>query len=393
MTERERRLDVIVVGLGAMGSAALYQLSKRGVSVLGIDRFRPPHDRGSSHGETRITRQAVGEGPAYVPFALRSHEVWDELERLTGERVLHRVGCLIMSIAGGSHDLHGVANFVEQTARNAEAFGIEHRMLDNEQLRSAYPRFDVRHGERGVLEPNGGYVNPERSIALQLQLAAENGAAIRVGEDVHAIDGSGDPTVRTDTGVFSAKKVIVTAGPWVDRFLPQGAPPLRAMRQVLYWFDIDSGYDELRDLPTFIWIYGEGGDDYMYGFPARDGPGGGMKLATEQFSLVSDADRVDRHVRPEEATAFFERHVDGRIRGLSRRSVRSVACLYTVSDDRDFVIDTHPHSKNVIVASPCSGHGFKHSAAIGEALCQLALDGRSELDIGAFSLSRFSGAN
>jgi sarcosine oxidase len=378
--------DVVVVGLGAMGSASLYQLVRRGARVVGIDRFHPPHDQGSSHGETRITRQAIGEGEEYVPFVLRSHEIWRELEAATGEALLFQVGGLMLTRESGGARHHGQADFVGRTIAAARRFGIAHEVLRAPEVEKRFPPFRLAGDEIGYYEPGAGYVRPERCVAVQLDRARAHGAELRTGETVMRLEpGATDVTVVTDRARYSAGRVIVTAGPWLPTLVGgEFAKHLRVYRQVLHWFACDDPAAFAPGaFPIFIWIHGSVATDHFYGFPLV---GDGVKLAREQFAETTDPATVAREVSPAETADMYATHVRGRIAGVGDRCLRSQTCLYTATPDSRFLIDRHPDSDRVLVASPCSGHGFKHSAAVGEALAQVALDGRSRLDLGPFAL-------
>jgi sarcosine oxidase len=384
----DRTADVVVVGLGAMGSASLYQLARRGARVIGVDRFHPPHDRGSSHGETRITRQAIGEGEEYVPFVLRSHEIWRELEAETCEALLFQVGGLLMTRESGGARHHGQGDFVGRSIAAARRFGIAHEILRAPEIQHRFPPFRLVGDEIGYYEPGAGYVRPERCVAAQLDRARAHGAELRTSEIVLRLEPrAGDVTVVTDRARYSAARVIVTAGAWVPALLGgELATLLSVYRQVLHWFACDEPQVFAPGVfPIFIWIHGAVGTDHFYGFPLV---GDGVKLAREQFVETTDPDRVAREVSPAEAADMYATHIRGRLAGVSDRCLRSETCLYTATPDSRFVIDRHPESDRIIVASPCSGHGFKHSAAIGEALAEFALAGQSRLDLGPFSLAR-----
>jgi sarcosine oxidase len=381
------RYDAVVVGLGAMGSAAVYQLAKAGARVLGIDRYRPPHRLGSTHGDTRITRVAIGEGLEYVPLVQRSHEIWRDVESQTGADLLTQCGGLVMG-AEDSQSMHGSDTFLEQTVSAARTFGIDHRLLDPGQLKGRFPQFELTGSEVGYEEPGAGFVRPERCVEAQLTLASELGATLRFGEQVLSYDDDGAKvTLRTPTGTVTAPRLVVTAGPWVTQLLPDLAGRLTVYRQVLYWFDLEdrSQYPAYRKLPVFIWWGGRARDDVIYGFPMVDGPDGGVKVAREQYETATTVEAVNREVSQAEIDEMYDEHVRDRLPGLSRRCVKAVTCLYTVTSDSRFILDVHPANPNVIVASPCSGHGFKHSAAIGECLAQLATQGRSDIDISSFA--------
>ena len=382
--------DVVVAGLGAMGSAAAYQLATAGVSVLGLDPYQPPHTRGSTHGDTRITRVAVGEGLEYVPLVRRSHEIWRELEDRTGAEILSQCGGLVMAPPQASFAMHGSGSFLERTVAAAEAFDIEHERLGTAELAARFPQFALAGDEQGCYEPGAGFVRPESAVEAQLRLARERGATLAFGERVVGYDDHGTHvTVRTTNQTVEASALVVTTGPWVSELVPELASVVRILRQVLFWFDLrdPSSYPGLRDSPVYIWSPGSDLSEVIYGFPMVDGPDGGAKVAREQYVVDTTPDDVDRSVGPDEIEEMYERCVRDRLPALSGRCVKTAVCLYTVTPDSRFVIDRLPSMPNVIVASPCSGHGFKHSAAIGECLAQLATQGHSAIDLSPFALA------
>ncbi len=378
-----------------MGAATLYQLAKRGISTLGLDRFKPPHDLGSSHGETRITRCAVGEGEELIPLVQRSHVIWKELERETGENLLEECGFLMMAPQGVRTGHHGKRDFLNRTIAAAERHGIKHSRLDSAAIRAQFPAFLLNGEEEGYFEPGGGFVRPERCIAAQLDRAVELGTTLLTGTQVTFIQAmQGGVRVEAANGsVIQADRVVVAAGAWVGKLLGSVfAPVLIPRRQVLHWFPVaDEGPFLPGICPSYIWMHGTQPDAYFYGFPAQPGSGF-VKVATEQYARDSDPDQLDRSVALAERLAMYGTHVDGRLRGTAPAPGRSTVCPYTVTPDSGFVIDHHPDSERIIVVSPCSGHGFKHSAAIGEAVAQLATEGHSELDLEPFRLARLLGA-
>jgi sarcosine oxidase len=383
--------DVIVLGLGAVGSAAAYQLSKRGARVLGIDRYAPPHNLGSSHGETRITRLAIGEGVHYSPLAMRSHEIWREIERETGLTLMVTTGGLMISSPSRTSRLH-VEDFLGNTIAAARKYNIAHEILDAREIKRRFPPFAVRDDETGYFEPAAGYLRPEECIRAQLALAVKHGATIHTGETVLSFDaGPRGVAVKTAKATYNAGTLLISAGGWLPQLLTREyAAPFAVRRQLLFWFDVDgpiAAY-EPRRFPIFIWEL-QGAAQAIYGFPAIDGQHGGVKVATQQYETTTTPDSVDRVAHPEEAAAMHANYVAGYLPGLSSRCLRSAVCLYTVTPDAGFVIARHPDYDRVIVASPCSGHGFKHSAAIGEALAELALHGKTRFDLGAFRFNRF----
>ncbi|WP_027351028.1 N-methyl-L-tryptophan oxidase [Halotalea alkalilenta] len=385
------RTDVVVVGLGAMGAAVTDQLACRGVAVVGVDRFAPPHDRGSSHGETRITRQAVGEGAAYVPFVLASHRHWRELESACGESLFEACGAVVIAGAAGRGSHHGKQDFFATTIATAERFAIEHRCLDRDELVARFPQFAGMHRDQhAYFEPGGGYLRPERCIAAQLARAERASATLLVDTKVERIDSRpGGVRVITDKAVIEADRAVVAAGAWATDLL--GAPFERLLtvrRQTLHWFGLGADARFPADSPVHIWMHGAGDADYFYGFPPLLGERS-VKVATEQDQVATHADQLDRQVAAKESQALFEAHLRGRLAGVSSRVVDAAACLYTVTPDQGFILDDHPTMPGVFVVSACSGHGFKHSAGIGQAVAQRLCGAESEFDLAPFALERF----
>jgi sarcosine oxidase len=388
--------DVIVVGLGAAGSAALYQLARAGISAIGIDRWEPPHAMGSSHGETRITRQAIGEGEVYVPLVLRSHEIWRELEQDTGQRLLEACGVLIIGAEGGAAMHHSRSGFVLNTVAAARAHGIDHEVLSVQDTRRRFPQFALTGDELVYLEPGGGFVYPERCIAAQLAMAQRLGARMVTGAQVTAItETQGGVAVTAGGTTYPAGRVILAAGAWTPGLA--GTPalaPLTLRRQVLHWFAPTRPQDfAVGAFPAFIWLHGNHSEDSFYGFPIPNDLGHDLvKVADEnQTRATADPDRLDRAIGPDEAAVMHRDHIAGRIPGLALPPLRSAACLYTCAPDADFVIGPLDGSQRITVVSACSGHGFKHSAALGEHAVRLITEGPAAA-IPAFDPRRFAGS-
>lgn len=387
----EERCDVAVVGLGAMGAATLYQLARAGADVVGIDRFAPPHDQGSSHGDTRITRLAVGEGAAYIPLVRRSHAIWRELEAQSGEALFEQCGVLVMtsSEAPGRH--HGTDDFTAQTIELARRYGIDHEVLKASEIRARFAQFGpIRDDATGYFEPEGGFVRPERCIAAQLDAARQHGATVVTGVTVSSIESAGGVVrVKTADRTFVANKVVTCAGMWSAGLL--GKPfsaLLKVCRQKLFWFRLQAPSIFAEVSPTFILSHGPSETDICYGFPPIPGENS-MKIATEQYTGLDSIDSLDRTVSEAEVAQMYRDHVLGNFAGVTPELVKASVCTYTVTPDYGFIIDEHPALANVTVVSACSGHGFKHSAGIGEAVAQRCLTGRSDVDLSAFSLNRF----
>jgi sarcosine oxidase len=387
--------DVLVVGLGAVGSATLYHCAKLGARVIGIDRFTPPHDQGSSHGDTRITREAIGEGREFVPLVMRSHQIWQELESATGRSLLTRNGGLVLASPNMPGDHHGSTSFIQDTITAAREFGIAHEILATDELRRRYPQFRLRGDEIGYFEPGAGFLRPEACVEALLAQAQHLGAGVVTSKAALACspmpDGTIQITTRTDT--YSAAKVIMTAGPWIWKLLGETyAQYFKIYRQVLYWFALADHVEQYTadHFPVFIWITGNRPRNMMYGFPSVDGPSGGIKIAAEQYEATVDPDAVPRTVTGAEIAATYDEYVAPHFPDVSRSCLRTATCLYTVTPDAKFVIDKLRDEENVVFASACSGHGFKHSAALGEALALQALGLPSRIDLSGFSLKRFA---
>lgn len=379
------RAEVIVVGLGAIGSATCLQLASRGVSVIGIDRYSPPHPFGSTHGDTRITRLAIGEGPDYVPLVRRSHELWRELERQAGVPLLTQCGGLIIARPD--------APFLCRTQAVADQHGIAHEHVTNAELRARFPMFVVDDQTEAYYEPEAGHVRPEDAVRAQLRQAIHYGARLRLGETVRRWQaGAGGVEVTTDRGNYAANQLVLCAGAWLAELFPEGAELFAVYRQLLYWFPIRERYEQLREMPVFVWDFGGALEGFVhldgfYGFPALDGPGGGVKLATESYERTTAPDGRQHPATADEIEEMYERCVGPRLPWLGPGPLRTVSCLYTNTRGSRFVIDRHPEHEAVVIVSACSGHGFKHSPAIGEAVAQWLTDGASTIDLGAFSLA------
>lgn len=362
--------DVIVIGTGAFGAATLYQLAKRGVKVAGIDRYAPPHDRGSSHGDTRITRQAIGEGAAYVPLALRSHQIWRELEAHSGVSLFNACGMLMLSDSRQATRGHGTVDFAGQTAALAQQFGIAHSVLGADEIRHRFPQF-TGYGDHavGYYEPGAGYVRPERAIEVQLALARQAGADFYPNTPVTSLEAyAGGVRVHTANGSFSAGQVICCAGMWSGKLLQGGYEQvLKVSRQKLYWFELDR--PELFAKEAQVYIMLDADADSCYGFPPLPGENA-IKIAAEDYDDRSDPDLLNREITAAEADAMYEKYVAPKLAGVSRRLLKAKVCAYTITPDFNFLIEAHPQLPGVTVVSACSGHGFKHSAAVGEALAQ-----------------------
>jgi sarcosine oxidase len=374
------RGDVIVVGMGAMGSAVSWQMARRGLAVIALDQYSPPHDRGSTHGESRITRLAVGEGDEYVPLVRRSHELWREIEAESSQTLMTQTGGVVIGGPGG--------DFVERTRTIAARHGIVHEDLDSTDLRRLFPMFAVGDEERAYYEPEAGYVRPEAAVAAQLGLAVEAGVRLRLNERV--LDWRASPEgvrVRTDNGAHDGDQLVLCAGAWINQLLPEGGDVFAIYRQLLLWFPVAAEPPGLDAMPIFVWDFGGERTGFVhlrgfYGFPPLGG--GGVKVATEQFEHTTEPDGTQHPATPEEAEVMRQQVIGSRLPWLGPRPLRTASCLYTSTRGSRFVIDRHPAHENVMIVSACSGHGFKHSAAVGEAVAQWVAGRRPEIDLRPF---------
>jgi sarcosine oxidase len=366
--------DVIVIGLGAMGSACLRALARAGLSVVGIDRHAPPHAHGSTHGETRATRLGVGEGDIYVPLVQRSHAIWRELEATYGDPLLVQCGFLTIDTSGGAGELHGMGGFLDRTLGVAQRAGISHETLSGRAIRDRFPAFAPPDEARGYYEPEGGFVFVERAVCALLADAEHAGAAIRAGETMLSFEATtGGVTVRTDCATYAAHTVVLTAGPWLPALVPAVRQHVRLFPQALHWLvsDRPEAFDPAA-CPVYLWLHGSGAEDLFYGFP-QVGQAGEIKVATEQSS---QEDACANHPAPGELTAseaLIARHLSGRLTA-TMQPVRAAGCRYAVTPDGHFIIDRLPEADRVIAVSACSGHAFKHAPAIGEMVTRMIRD-------------------
>ena len=365
--------DCIVAGVGAMGGAVAYRLASRGYTVLGFDRFRPPHARGSSHGETRIIREAYFEHPVYVPMVQRAYELWSELAQRSGEVLYQRTGGVMIGAAA--------SELVTGTLRSAREHGLAHQLIGAGEIRERFPALQPADDMVGIVEERAGILFPERCVAVHLKLARDAGADLRFDEPVLNWEADGDGVrVLTPNSECRARYLIATAGAWVRDLIPELAQALAIERQTLYWFESpvsDELFNPMR-CPVHLWQFD--GRQFFYGFPDV---GEGVKVARHHHGRIVSIDAVDREATAEEIED---------IRGLVRRFMpradgplrKSAVCLYTNTPDEHFWIDRHPAHAQVLIVSACSGHGFKFASVIGEIVADLLVEGRSRFDLSLF---------
>ena len=369
------RYDVVVVGVGGMGSAALYHLARRGKRVLGLERFDLLHEQGSSHGLTRIIRLAYFEHPDYVPLLRRAYELWRALEAEAGEQLLHVTGI----VEGGDRILDGVL-------RSCEEHDIAHEVLNGAQIAERFPAYRLPPGMDVVHQPDGGFVVPERCIVAHVEGALSHGATLRARERVlEWKQNENGVRVATDRSVVEADTLVLTAGAWSQDVARLPAGLVRGVCQSLAW--LQPTRPELFEpdrMPVFnLALDGE----HFYGFPAHGIPG--FKLGRyDHFGSGGDPDTIAREPTLEDEAplrAFAERYFpDG-----AGPTVALKTCLFEPSPDEHFLIDRHPDAPSAVVAAGFSGHGYKFCSVVGEILADLAINGSTAHDIGLFRLDRF----
>ena len=372
--------DSIVVGLGAMGSATAYHLARRGERVLALEQFRPGHTLGSSHGDSRIIREQYFEHPQYVPLVQRAYALWRELEQ--------RTRMPLMSIHGGLMIGPPDGDVVRGTIRSATEHRLPHEVLSPREVHARFPAFSLPADTVAVFDPHAGILDPDACCRAHIQAARAEGAHVNFDEPVLAweADGSG-VTVRTGYGFYRARTLVLTAGAWTRDLVKDVTLPLSIERQVLFWFDVDRAREEYARDHFPIYAFQHAPDGFCYGFPRL--LRGAKAAIMHRGQLAPTPDDVERLVDPGEVDALRDA-IRPILPHLADAPVReSVVCLFTNTPDHDFLIDRHPHHPQVLISSPCSGHGFKFASAIGEAHADLILDGHCRFDLSPFRISRF----
>ena len=368
--------DVIVVGLGAIGSAVLRVLAKRGVRALGIERHALGHDKGSSHGETRMIRLGYFEHPSYVPLLRRTYALWRELEAEAKTKLLHTTG--IAEIGAPDSDV------VAGTLAASRLHDLPHEVLSATEAMRRFPAFHLPEEFVCVFQPDGGFVAVEAAMAAMIDQAKAAGTEVLSDTVVQAVTPAASGVrVETSQGSVEARSAVVAAGPWIGQLVP--GLPLRVTRQVMTWFrPREAALFEPGRFPVFLLRSRYGNH---YGFPSI---GGGLVKIAKHHHLdeTADPDRVDHSVSAKDEAAIraaLTEHVPAADGPLAAAKT----CLYTVTPDHDFIVDRMPGAPNVVIASICSGHGFKFAPVMGDILADLATLGRTGHDISRFRLSRF----
>jgi sarcosine oxidase len=372
--------DVIVVGLGGMGSATAYELAGRGKRVLGLEKFSPAHDKGSSHGRSRIIRQAYFEGAEYVPLLLRAYELWEQLEEETGQELMTLTGGLMIGREDGE--------LVSGSVQSAEAHGLPYELLDAGEIQQRFPAYAPGPETVALYEEKAGFVRPEETVKAHLDRAALLGADLRFEEPVLSWRASESGVrVKTPEGSYGAERLVISPGAWAPQLLADMDLPLEVTRQVMYWFEPTSGLEPfLPDrFPIYIWEPDDG--NMFYGFPAQDDDRGVKTAFFRAGGVLTSPETIDREVREEEID-FIRGYLAGHIPDLAGRCLDARACMYTNTPDEHFVISAHPDHPQVTIACGFSGHGYKFCSVVGEILADLATEGSTPHPIDLFSPAR-----
>lgn len=374
--------DVIVLGCGGVGSSAAMHLARRGVRVLGLEQFEHGHDRGSSHGQTRAIRMAYFEHPSYVPLLRRAYQLWFQLEERTGEKLFHQVGLLEVGPDGGVV-VPGVLDSAEQYQLPVEEFSPA-------DVAERFPGFVMPEGARAVFEQNAGFLMVEQSVLAHVRQAERHGAQMHASERVVEWSATGEDgvVVRTENGEYHAGRLVITAGAWASQVLTSLGISLRVLRKHLHWRAThDDGYALEKGAPTFFFELPD--KSFFYGFPQLDERG--VKVAEHSGGEpVTDPASLDRSVDPadrERVETFLRDHLPGVV---ATKAAGHEVCMYTMTDDDHFIVDVHPAHPQVCLAAGLCGHGFKFTSVLGEALADLASEGRTDLPIEFLSCRRFA---
>ena len=369
--------NVAIIGAGAMGSAAAYHLSKTGKKILILDRFNPPHNLGSSHGQSRIIREAYFESPVYVPLVQQAYKLWYQLEKESNKKLLLKTGGLMLGMPN--------SKVVQGAMQSAIEHQLPYEYLNCHEIKKRFPGFNPTEETVGIYEQNAGILFPEECIQTNIELAKKANTDFRFNEVVtNVIANNNEVEIITGKEKYKAEKVIISAGAWLNQLLPELQLPLKITRQVLFWLkcrkeDVKKYLAE--NFPVYIWQKEQA--KIFYGFPDL---GEGIKIAIHHGGKTTTADTIDRNVYEEEIDEILT--IVKTYLGIDATLKSTAVCMYTNTPDEDFIIDYHPDHRNIIIASPCSGHGFKFSSAIGKLLCEMALEQPLNFDISVFKIKR-----
>lgn len=371
------RFDCIVLGLGAMGSSASYQLAKRKKKVLGLEQFSCAHDRGSSHGETRLIRKAYFEHPDYVPLLERSYELWKELENRSGKRLLHETGLVILGESNQSQVLAGVK-------QSSQKYGIPVQLWDSQMIHQLFPQAHVPQNYQGIFEKTGGYLEVENCVRAHCEEAAKLGADLRFKEKILGWKKVGSHfEVTTSKANYIAEKILLTAGPWTAGFLKGLEKKFKVHRAPLFWFESNGSFKKEKGVPCFAFDTPEG---FFYGFTEKEGM---IKLALHlPLQEVPSMDGVERDLTPEDEKPVVD-FVKCYLKGINPKPMKKALCFYTMSPDSHFILDRIPQNSGGYFGGGFSGHGFKFSSLIGEVLADWVCEDKTSHPVEFLSMKRF----
>jgi len=366
-----KTFDVIVLGVGGMGSAACYHLAKRGLKTLGIEQFQIAHDQGSSHGETRIIRRAYFEHPNYVPLLNRSYELWKDLENESGEKLFIQNGLVIYGNPETSSIYKG-------TLESAQKYNVDIQCLSRNEALGRYPYFNPPPGSAAILEPGAGFLCPEKSIQAHVALAKKFGAEIHEREKVIRYHAHSDSvTVVTHRETYHAKKLVIAGGGWNAHLLQDLKLSLSLKGMILYWFEAEKDYSLESGVPCFAFHMNQ---NFFYGFPMLDGKT--IKMGAHfTHRDITEPEQKNMTAVPVDQLVEIQNFVREALPKASLRLSKFASCLYTMTPDENFILDLHPKHPPISIAAGFSGHGFKFSSVVGEIMADLAIDGITQQPI------------
>ncbi len=379
--------DVIVVGLGGMGSSAAYHLASRGKRVLGIEQYTPAHANGSSHGDSRIIRQAYHESPEYVPLLQRAYELWECLQRDARTDLLCLTGGLMIGPAGSA--------VVQGTIRSATEHHLPYQVMNAAELRRRFPVLHPRANDTAVYEMNAGFLRPEAAVRSHLQLAARHGADLHFEETLEkwTADTSGEHVrIVTNKGTYEAAGLVLAPGAWAPVTLRALGLPLDIRRHVMGWFQPESLSEQFLPGCFPIYVWDVDGRQCFYGFPATDGAQGGVKVAMHSGGERCSPATISRVISDQDVEELRDQ-LRTFIPSLNGRLVKAETCMYTLTPDEHFIVSLHPEFPQIAIAAGFSGHGFKFTTVIGEIVADLIMEGRTEHPIEFLSPNRFQNAS
>ena len=369
--------DVIIIGLGAMGSAASYYLSKNGVKVLGLDTYEPPHKLGSSHGHTRVIREAYHEGTSYVPIVKRAYELWNELDHEIEDKLILEYGGMYLGDDG---------KYLSDAKKSAKKYDIPIKEFSSKEIKEKYNILNPPNNFKGLLENRSGAVFPEKAISNFLSKSINNGSSHNYNEKVIGWEKQSKfYKVETDKNNYFAEKLIFSSGAWIKNLVPSLKLPVKIERQVLFWFDPIKDKDKFHysNMPNTGWDLDNGMEFYTQ--PNIENKG--FKVAMHHNGKFISENDLNRESNADDLS-IVKNFLEEYIPLANGKLIDSRVCVYTNTPDLDFIIDFYPNDENIIICSPCSGHGFKFTPAIGEICSELVINNGTNYDLSEFSIKR-----